>query len=481
MRVALIYPLLPEFRFKQDEIKSYWPPLGLSYIASLLEKEGHEVKIIDRDVLLRKNKLRKGETDLRTLEALKKFNPEMVGFSATTPLISDVKHTTNLLRQNFPNLLMVLGGPHPTALPEQTLTECENVDILVFGEGEFTMLDIANQVHLKNIRGIFFRRNGKIHFTHSRLPCPDLDKLPFPARHLLEMNFYARPSPMVIRGLFLRATTIFTSRGCPYKCNFCSGPLVFGKGVRFHSPSYVIKEIKEVFKKYKIDGFYFADDMFLSNKERAKEICELLQKEGLHKRIKWCAQIRVKPIDKELLQLMKRSGCVQVEYGFESGSKKMLNAMNKGTTVEQNYRAAKLTEEVGLRYLANIIVGYPNETEEDFISTINFLKSIKPGFIGFYKLIPLPGSNVYSDLIKGNSCFVDWDNLDNENTDLNLTSISKEKFDKLYYYTRLRIVSHTNVLNYIKSNLFKNPFFIFYNLKLSYKWLLRRILWRLRY
>ena len=136
MRVALIYPLLPEFRFKQDEIKSYWPPLGLSYIASLLEKEGHEVKIIDRDVLRRKNGLSKDETDLRTLDALKKFNSEIVGFSATTPLISDVKHTTNLLRQNFSNLLIVLGGSHPTALPEQTLTECKDVDILVSGEGE---------------------------------------------------------------------------------------------------------------------------------------------------------------------------------------------------------------------------------------------------------------------------------------------------------------------------------------------------------
>lgn len=469
MKVTLIYPLLSSSRSIIDENKQYWPPLGLAYIAGMLESHGHQVTIIDRDIILRKNNLDFNKTDEQTQKLINKFDPQIVGFSATTPNISDVIHISRIIKNENPERLTVLGGPHATGEPELTLQRCPHIDVIVRGEGEVTALELANQTDFTKIAGITYRNNGKMISNPDRPPCQNLDDLPFPARHLLDMRFYSRPSRFISRNLSLRTTSILTARGCPYRCNFCAGPLSFGGRVRFHSPERILKEIEELVSKYAIEALYFAEDMFLSNKTRARKILSLFKENNLDNKIKWFAQVKVNVGDEELLRLMKDSGCVGVEYGFESGSQRILALMNKGTTVAQNLRAASLTRTVGLRYQANIIVGFPGETEKDFKETISFLKITKPNNIAFNVFMPLPGTPSYEKLKGEGKRIPDWDQIgDPEHPENNYADMPEARFEELYYKARLKVILPINLYHFIKDNL-RNPFRLIFILLTQFK------------
>lgn len=457
MNVTLIYPLLSKSRSVIDENKQFWPPLGLAYIAAVLEKNGHRVQVIDRDVLLRKNKLDFDRTDDLTLNLLFSFDTDMVGISATTPNISDVIHISQKIKIDNPNLTIVLGGPHPTGEPELTLEQCSNVDIVVRGEGEFTMLDLVQGKNLKDIPGITFRSPNRITSNPDRPLCFDIDQLPLPARHLLDMDFYTRPSRFTSRNLSLRTTSVFTARGCLYRCNFCAGPLVFAGKVRFHSPKRVVREIEELINKYGVEAIYFAEDMFLSSKSRAKEILSLFEEHGLDRRIKWFAQLNINDVDEELLWLMKKAGCVGVEYGFESGSQRILDLMNKKHSVEKSLQAARITCRAKMRFQANIIVGYPGETEEDFKKTIDLLQKTKPNMIGFNIFMPLPGTVAYNQIKQEGKSLPCWDDIGNPETpQINYASMPRNRFETLYYWARFKVILPINLYNFIKDNLF-NP------------------------
>jgi len=246
-----------------------------------------------------------------------------------------------------------------------------------------------------------------------------------------------------------------TTRGCPFKCTFCAGSKVFGKKVRYLSPERVLLELEQLVMDYKVEGVYFTDDMFLSNEKRAYEILELMVKKNLHKRLKWCAQARVNDVTKNLLSMMKKAGCVQIEYGFESGSQKVLDKLNKKTTVEQNYRAARLTKKAGIRFLANIIVGTIGETEQDIMESIKFLRAVKPNHISVYKLIPLPATSVFEELESKKMILRDWDIYINDNTEQNFTNISNDKLMSMINDIQTNIVTPNNNVNYIKYNLFR--------------------------
>jgi radical SAM superfamily enzyme YgiQ (UPF0313 family) len=225
-----------------------------------------------------------------------------------------------------------------------------------------------------------------------------LDSLPLPARDLLDMGYYTRPSRFISRNLSLRATHIFTARGCPNNCYYCAGPLMGRRKVRFHSPDRVVFEIEELIAKYRIEAVYFAEDMFLSSKNRVVEMTDLFLARGIHKKIVWMAQLSTNVVSEPLLSKMKEAGCVHVEYGFESGSQRILDLMNKKTTVEGNRRAALLTKKSGLRFQGNFIAGYPGEAEEDFERTISFMRNVRPNNISLNIFMPLPGTVIYNRL-----------------------------------------------------------------------------------
>lgn len=454
MRISLIYPLLSKKRTLVDENKQFWPPLGLAYIAAVLEKNGHTVEIIDRDLLLRRNGLDFAKMDAEMIGKLKDFKPGMVGISVTTPNMPDVACIARLIKDRLPGTMVVLGGPHVSGEPILTLQEIPHADAVVRGEGEFTALEIASGKDFRDIDGISYRKEDEILSNRDRILIPDIDALPMPARHLLDMKAYSRPSRFTSRNLNLRTTSIFTARGCPYRCNFCAGPLSFSGKVRFHSPGRVVNEIEELVSRYSIEALYFAEDMFLSSKKRSEEILGLFIEKGINRKVRWIAQAKANIITPELLELMKKAGCVGVEYGFESGSQRVLDLMNKKLAVDESIKAADLTRKARLRFQANIIVGYPGEREDDFRKTIDFIKRIRANMIGFNIFMPLPGTPSYQMLKEEGRPLPRWEDIgDPEAPQVNFADMSKEAFERLYLETRLNVILPMNLRSFLADNI----------------------------
>lgn len=236
MKVCLINPVL----FSSQQVRgrtmknnigmSFYPPLGLCYITNMLEKHGNKVKIIDRNALMTKNSGNKFIVDSITRKELEHFYPEFVGITVTTPTFFDVR--TNLLkmiRSIDKNIRIVVGGPHASALPEEILAKNDDIDIICHGEGEMTMLELVNGNKLEDIQGISYRNGQSIVSNQDRQPYPNIDEFCFPARHLVDMEFYCSRNPFIMHGLYSRATTLCTSRGCAFDCTFCAGRLQLGK------------------------------------------------------------------------------------------------------------------------------------------------------------------------------------------------------------------------------------------------------------
>lgn len=385
------------------EISTAWPPIGLAYIAGELNRNDNlNTHIFDRNSMVYIfNNIEKVNSLM--IEKIKEFDPEIIGISATTPLIEDAFSTARIIKRLNPDKKIVLGGVHATALPFEILNKCKDIDIIVIGEGERTMVEICSETPLEHIDGIVYRNNnGKIIKNENRKLIKDIDEINYPSRELLNMDFYLQPSTQIIFGYNCRATSIVSSRGCHGNCGFCAGRILSRGCVRFHSAEYTIKEIEKIISDYKIEGLFFVDEMFLNNRERVIELCNQMIDKRISQNIVWGIQIRVDSVDHELLQLMKKAGCVQVEYGFESGSNRVLKSMNKQITREQIIQASDITRKVGIRQLANIIVGWPYETLKDLEKTVSLLERTKPDFVSWHEFKPLPGSKGWIYALENN-------------------------------------------------------------------------------
>ena len=406
MNICLINPLIQQSQWEND-IAAKWPPLGLAYIAVVLEKHGHIVKILERRLFAgvkRRTPDYMKEIDKLTVKHIRDFEPDIIGITATTPLIMDTFRIARAIKSINNSILVVVGGAHPTAEPVTTLEQCSEIDIVCRGEGEFTMLDLANELPLNKINGITYRMNGQIISAPKRKVAENLDEIPFPARHLLNQEFYFAPNSALIRGFYLKGTTIIAARGCPFQCAFCQSHQMAianaGKYLRFRSSECVVEEIEHLVNNYGIEGILFAEDIFSLNQQGVRRICELLQEKGLSQKIKYAVNLRVDTVDKDLLRLLKNSGCVRVIYGCESGSQRTLEILKKKTTVEKNLQAVKLTKEAGITCEANMMVSLPGEKKEDLIKTIQFLKKSKPDRINRGKFYPIPGTLFYHQLLE---------------------------------------------------------------------------------
>ena len=365
------------------------PPLNLMYLASSLEKESYKVKIFDDDLLQ--------EGYEKTAKKIEKINPTMVGVTAGTSTIRSALKYLEPIKNISPDILTVIGGPHTTFMPYETLKDSENLDVVVMGEGEETIVELADHItknnqNIDDIKGIVYRdtNNGKLKTTEKRPLIKDLDTIPFPARHLVPFTDYGATQD--------QTGGIITSRGCVYNCNYCSSSLIMGKKFRSRSPNNVVDEIEELIDEYHINDIGFMDDTFMLNKSRAGEIADEIKARDLD--ISFVASSRVDRVDKDLLENLKSSGLKTIYYGVESGSQRILDLMKKGITLKNVEDAVRVAKDVNLDVLTSFILGYPGETEEDMNKTIDFSTKLDSDYCQYSILTPFPGTPIYNDLIK---------------------------------------------------------------------------------
>lgn len=469
MKICFIYPTFHNWEA--------WPPLTLACLASFLEQHGHKVDILDRNVLLLKMGNFSG-VDREMQRLLQEIAPEIVGITATTPLIPDAFRCAKIAKETVPKSKIILGGIHASILPELCLEECDALDFVCKGEGEFTLKELAEGRDVRQIKGLYFREDGRVKSTAPRELYPNLDDFPPPARHLLDMKIYLKPSSWMIRGLELSATHLFAGIGCIANCHFCAWPGMHGRKMRLHSADYVFKEIKHLVDDYGVEGLYLAEEMFLCNKKRTFELCNLLITSGYNKRVKLCVNLRVDVVDEEKLQLLKKAGFIQVEYGIESGSQRILDAMNKHTTVEQNQKAIALTKKIGIRTLANIIIGIPGEEKSDILKTIKLLDSTKSDYIAVNRFVPFPGSHLFNVLKDQGKISYNWTNYWCTDIETNYSNIDDKEFVKLFLIMRAKY-QVKNALSSLKWNIGMKPYYIlkfpYYLLKDPVNFVFRRI------
>lgn len=358
MRIFLINPPPPE-KVLYHSVEEKLPPLGLAFIASILEKAGHDVRIFDNYLFrVRMNKL---VTDIE------KFEPDIIGITCTSVVYSEAKKIARTMKEVF-GVPIIMGGPHVSVRPNQTLLDTK-ADVAVRGEGEYSMLELVEFLEkggdLRRVRGISYKKNGEIIYNPSRPLINNLDELPPPAWHLLPMEKYPRKCGYVD---VYPVDSHNTSRGCPFHCRFCSVSNVWGRSYRFFSPKRMILDIKFLVDNYGTSGIYFREDNFTVNRKRVLEFCNLIRKEKID--LHWLCESRVDLVNHELLTAMKNAGCEYIWFGVESGSNRVLELLNKGITIEDSLRAFELCKKVGIQTGASLMIGTPGETMEDIKKTL---------------------------------------------------------------------------------------------------------------
>ncbi|MEM2098283.1 MAG: radical SAM protein [Candidatus Bathyarchaeia archaeon] len=355
-------------------------PLGLAYIAAVLKQEKHEVTIIDCPAL---------EIDHEKLAArLASLKPDIVGITSMTPTIQSTLLSAQAAKKACADTTVVLGGPHATFMDKQILEQEPAVDIVVRGEGEETLLEIAQNItqtkDLSKVGGVTFRHGKQIIQTPSRSFIKDLDQLPYPAYGDFPLTKYR-----LFGKLYL---PIITSRGCPFQCSFCTTSRMFGKDYRIRSPKNIVDELEFLKNTYNADAFTFYDDTLTLDKNRIFKICDEIKTRKLD--VPWDCQTRVDQISKEIVDKMRETNCQQVFFGVESGCQKILDAVKKRTTVEQNMKAIKLAKEAGLFVAISIIIGYPGETLEMVKETLDFIRKAEPDDVYLCIATPYPGTEL---------------------------------------------------------------------------------------
>lgn len=376
-KIALIRP------FYQSHIIT--PPLGLGYLSSFLKSKGHSVLIIDA--------LRDNLSNDEILEKLKAEKIKLVGITCLSAFYNEVVSLSNLLKEN--DIDVLIGGVHPTFMPKETLIDTK-ANFVILGEGELALSKFLDGA--KNISGIYslsdFNNGKKIDICER---FENLDELPFPDWEQLSPKSYPRaPHGAIVKNFPIGI--IMTTRGCPYGCKFCASPKFYGRKIRFRSPQNVIDEIKYLIKNFQIKEIHFEDDNLTLKRSHIEEICNLIIKNKI--KISWSCPngIRADKVDRDLIKLMKKSGCYCFAYGVESANPQILKNINKDEPIEVIRKSIEIADECGISAQGFFIFGLPGETKETIKETIDFAVKSKLSRAQFLILDVLPGCELWDDL-----------------------------------------------------------------------------------
>ena len=396
MNVLLIYPYLAHN-------STLWMPLGLPFIAAHLRLDGHKVSIYDRYAVQYRVGRSRQQVDQAMLDQVQAFRPDLIGLSTLSPLIYDTVACVALLRSVYEGPI-VAGGYHATALPELTLLKIPGLDGVVAGEGEIALSRLAGEEIPWRVPGVWWHDGDEIRPpVGPAAQVEDLDQLPLPALDLMDMAHYTQRTDGVIRRHNLSAATLVASRGCLRRCRFCAESLTYGRGVRLHSPAYVLDWIQQVVTDYQVDGIHFHDNDFLADEQWAQEICRSILEAGLERKIKWSIQARADHLNRGIARLLKESGCVLVEIGIETGVQDELDRMAKGTSTEVNKEAIALCRKAGLDVHAYMLTALEDETITDLDQRLAWLKSTRPTSFQWTPLFIYPSTPLYEE--KGDDFF----------------------------------------------------------------------------
>ena len=356
-----------------NKIRGVMPPLGIAYIAAVLERAGHCVKIIDAQAL---NLIAE---DLRKI--LRDEKPDIAGVTAMISNSRGALEAAKIAKEC--NIVTVLGGPLLHLYSKEVLSY-DFVDYAIAGEAEYAMLDLVKALDGKtspySIKGLIYRKDGQICMNEPGI-IEELDELPLPARHLLPIEKY---SSIINR---YPVTTMIASRGCPYDCGFCiKGPS--DKKYRVRKASNVVDEMEMLVSKYKLKEIMFYDDTLTLDRKFVVSLCNEILNRGLD--IKWESPTRIDRVDKELLRLMKKAGCMRLRYGVESGDAQILKLMNKRIELSRVKDVFNWTRQAGIETFAYFIIGYVHETPQTIMNTISVAKELDPDLAMFTVATPYP-------------------------------------------------------------------------------------------
>jgi len=384
-------------------------PEGLLSIAGYIEASGHSAQVFDPFF--------GNET---FINKLREFNPDIIGYSILTSTYKRGIDLHKKIKSMCGDAFFCAGNVHPTALPEPVLAEM-GIDAVIIGEGEKPFLHICNTLDqirkdrdsLRTIRSVALISHGNLYINHELDLIQNLDELPFTPYDKLVVEKYLIPPGYIRSHYYPRTLVVYTGRGCPYSCVFCASHMISGRGYRRHSVSYMIEFLKLLKDRHRLEAFYFFDDTFTID---AVWLNEFLNRYKSEINLPWGAQGRVDLIDEKVLRLFAGTGCVQIDYGVESGSDRVLSALGKKITTDDIRRAFRLTRQYKIRPYASIMVGNPEERWEDILKTSELLREIKPAYTSVCFIQPLPGSGLYNLSIKhgwfrSDICqeYSDWD------------------------------------------------------------------------
>ena len=411
--VLIVVPTMENAYHNLRDFIAINPPMGLASIAATAEKAGYEVSIIDGDALQL--------TFDQTIEKVAAANPDYVGSTIMTATMDITRIFYEKLKQRMPGVTVIAGGPHVSAIPEQTLGDAPDIDLCVVGEGDETIVELLRVLEEKGdpgqIAGIAFRKDGKTIVTQDRPPIKDLTTLPLPAYHLFDPAFYRSYGwNKWVSGYRQPLGVIFTGRGCVGKCNFCAAHTVFGHGIRYFSLQQIKDELDYLMNVWKIRILYFQDDTFTANRKLVNDICDYIIEKGYHKRLEIMVSSRVDTVHTPTLRKMREASVRWICFGVESGNQEILNRMYKRITIEQIRKAYAASREAGLFIAGNFMIGHLGETRDTAMDTIRLACELDQEYASFAIAIPLPGTELYKHCVEKGIPLPSWNDFGSVNT-----------------------------------------------------------------